>query len=59
MYMRGSNCTALNRKILVFWIGGIKGGVHLQCMRGGRTHWFDCILTTLEGTYIDLRQGSH
>ena len=58
MYMRGSNCIALNRKILVFWIGG-KGGVHLQCMRGGRTHWFDCILTTLEGTYIDPRQGSH
>ena len=27
---------ALNWKILVFWIGG-KGGVHLQCMRGGRT----------------------
>ena len=25
MYMRGSNCIALNRKILVFWIGGIKG----------------------------------
>lgn len=58
MYMRGSNCIPLNRKILVFWIGG-KGGVPLQCMRGGCTHWFDCILTTLEGTYIDLRQGSH
>ena len=58
MYMRGSNCMALNWKILVFWVGG-KGGVHLECMRGGRTHRFDCILTTLEGTYIDLRQGSH
>ena len=49
---------ALNWKILVFWVGG-KGGVHLECMRGGRTHRFDFILTTLEGTYIDLRQGSH
>ena len=42
-FTRGSNCKALTKKVLVFWISGRLYYGRWSPTRGGRTSRFDCI----------------